>query len=114
MKARLYKTYKEKISPYLIEKFGYKNIHQIPTIRKIVINMGLEEAVTEAKPSITVIGVGGAGCHAVNRLMEVGVTEAKVLAVHTDAIELNATRAEEKILIGRATCQGRGTGGIPF
>jgi len=46
MKARLYTTYKEKVIPLLIEKFGYKNIHQIPSIRKIVINMGLGEAVT--------------------------------------------------------------------
>ena len=43
MKARLYTEYKEKIIPLLIEKFEYKNIHQVPGVRKIVINMGLGE-----------------------------------------------------------------------
>ena len=46
MKTRLYTAYKEKVIPLLIEKFGYKNIHQVPGVRKIVINMGLGEAVT--------------------------------------------------------------------
>ncbi|MDP8233968.1 MAG: 50S ribosomal protein L5 [Candidatus Saelkia tenebricola] len=41
MKSRLYGIYKEKIVPQLIEKFGYKNMHQIPQMKKIVINMGL-------------------------------------------------------------------------
>lgn len=43
MKARLYKLYKEKIVPELMQKFGYKNIHQVPRLVKIVINMGVGE-----------------------------------------------------------------------
>jgi large subunit ribosomal protein L5 len=43
MKARLYKLYKEKIVPELMQKFGYKNIHQVPKLVKIVINMGVGE-----------------------------------------------------------------------
>ncbi len=45
MKARLYKIYIEKIVPELIQKFGYKNIHCVPKLDKIVMNMGVSEGV---------------------------------------------------------------------
>lgn len=41
MKARLYKKYVESVRPALIEKRKYKNIHQIPRLEKIVVNMGV-------------------------------------------------------------------------
>ena len=56
MKPRLYSKYLEEIRPALTEKRGYKNVHQVPVIEKIVINMGvsaslekgaLEDAVKE-------------------------------------------------------------------
>ena len=43
MQARLYKIYKESITAELKEKFGYKNIHQVPALKKIVVNMGVGE-----------------------------------------------------------------------
>jgi large subunit ribosomal protein L5 len=43
MKARLYNYYREKVVPELIAKFGYKNIHQVPRLHKITINMGVGE-----------------------------------------------------------------------
>ena len=43
MQARLYKIYKESIAVELKEKFGYKNIHQVPALKKIVVNMGVGE-----------------------------------------------------------------------
>lgn len=56
MKPRLYTKYLEEIRPALTEKRGYTNVHQVPVIEKIVINMGvsaslekgaLEDAVKE-------------------------------------------------------------------
>jgi large subunit ribosomal protein L5 len=41
---RLKQVYKEKIVPQLMQKFGYKNIFQVPKIEKIVINMSVNEA----------------------------------------------------------------------
>lgn len=41
MKPRLQVKYQEEVSPALKEKRGYKNVHQIPRIEKIVINMGV-------------------------------------------------------------------------
>lgn len=41
MKARYYKIYTDEVKPKLIEKHGYKNVHEIPKIEKIVVNMGV-------------------------------------------------------------------------
>jgi len=45
----LKKTYKEKIVPELIETFKYKNVMQVPKVSKIVLNMGLGEAIHNIK-----------------------------------------------------------------
>ncbi|MBV9589762.1 MAG: 50S ribosomal protein L5, partial [Hyphomicrobiales bacterium] len=42
---RLRKYYSEVVAPKLIEQFGYKNKMQVPTITKIVLNMGVGEGV---------------------------------------------------------------------
>ncbi len=47
--ARLHKQYLEKVVPELQKKFGYENVMQIPRIEKIVINMGVGEAVADGK-----------------------------------------------------------------
>lgn len=45
----LQKKYKEDVIPVLKEKFGYKNIHQVPKLHKIVINMGVGEGAKNSK-----------------------------------------------------------------
>ncbi len=47
--ARLKEFYTKEVVPGLIQEFGYKNIHQVPKITKIVVNMGLGEAVQDVK-----------------------------------------------------------------
>ena len=47
--ARLQAIYREKITPELIEKFGYKSPMQVPRITKITLNMGVSEAVSDKK-----------------------------------------------------------------
>ena len=42
--ARLQEKYEKEIIPAMIEKFGYKNIMEVPKLEKIVINMGVGEA----------------------------------------------------------------------
>ncbi|HHD11381.1 MAG TPA: 50S ribosomal protein L5 [Deltaproteobacteria bacterium] len=46
---RLKEIYKNKVVPELMKEFGYKNIMQVPKLEKIVINMGLGEAVRDIK-----------------------------------------------------------------
>jgi len=47
--ARLQAIYRDKISPELVEKFGYKSAMQVPRITKITLNMGVSEAVSDKK-----------------------------------------------------------------
>ncbi|MFT9850367.1 50S ribosomal protein L5 [Aneurinibacillus sp. REN35] len=49
MAARMLEQYKEKITPALMQKFEYKSVMQVPKIDKIVINIGLGEAVANPK-----------------------------------------------------------------
>lgn len=42
--ARLKEDYKARVAPALVEEFGYKNAMQVPSLSKIVINMGVGEA----------------------------------------------------------------------
>mgnify|MGYP001193854278 CR=1 FL=1 len=47
--ARLLEEFNNSIKPQLIEKFKYKNIHQVPKITKIVLNMGIGDAKEDSK-----------------------------------------------------------------
>jgi|EP00992_Anisonema_acinus_P007486 large subunit ribosomal protein L5 len=47
--ARLQQVYKEKVVPELLKEFEYKNVMQVPRIRKITLNMGVGEAVADKK-----------------------------------------------------------------
>jgi large subunit ribosomal protein L5 len=52
----LQKRYQDDIAPKMIEKFGYKNRLEVPRIEKIVINMGVGEAVNDSKKSSVAAG----------------------------------------------------------
>ncbi|MEK9605311.1 MAG: 50S ribosomal protein L5 [Litorivicinaceae bacterium] len=47
--ARLQQVYKEKVVPELLKEFAYKNVMQVPRIKKITLNMGVGEAVADKK-----------------------------------------------------------------
>ena len=60
MKARLYEKYKNEVVPALKEKHNYKNVHQIPKLVKIVVNMGVSAslekgAMEDAAKDLTLI-----------------------------------------------------------
>ena len=44
MKSRLYKKYLDEVRPSLMDRRKYKNVHQVPQMEKIVINMGISAA----------------------------------------------------------------------
>jgi large subunit ribosomal protein L5 len=46
---RLKEKYKNQVAPQLKEKFGYKNVHQIPKFEKVVINMSVTDAISNSK-----------------------------------------------------------------
>ncbi len=62
---------------------------------------------------IKVVGVGGAGCNAVNRMIEAGIQSASYVAVNTDKQILLLSKAENKVQIGAALTKGLGAGAEP-
>jgi len=46
---RAFKKYKEEIVPYMMKKFGYKNINQVPKVVKVSLNMGIGDAKQDTK-----------------------------------------------------------------
>jgi len=62
---------------------------------------------------IKVIGVGGAGGNAINRMIDSGLSGVEFIAVNTDAQVLETSKASVKIQIGEKTSRGLGAGGNP-
>lgn len=62
---------------------------------------------------IKVIGVGGGGCNAVNRMIESGVGGVDFIVANTDLQVLNVSNAETKLQIGKNITEGLGAGADP-
>ena len=62
---------------------------------------------------IRVVGVGGAGCNAVNRMIEAGLRGVEFVAVNTDRQALEESDADVRIPVGMELTRGLGTGGDP-
>jgi cell division protein FtsZ len=62
---------------------------------------------------IKVIGVGGGGCNAVNRMIESGVKGVEFYVANTDLQALNASKASNKIQLGESITGGLGAGANP-
>lgn len=71
------------------------------------------EPAIETFARIKVVGVGGAGGAAVNRMVDAGVDGVEFVAINTDAQALQNSRATTKIHIGRDTTRGLGAGADP-
>ena len=72
-------------------------------------NMDMDENIV----SIKVIGAGGAGGNAVNRMIENNTKGVEFIAVNTDAMALRKCAAPTKILLGEKITRGRGAGANP-
>lgn len=73
----------------------------------------IQPAAIQTFASIKVIGVGGAGGSAVNRMVEAGLKGIEFIAVNTDAQALHNSNADVKIHIGKQTTRGLGAGADP-
>lgn len=71
------------------------------------------EITHEGKAKIIVVGVGGAGCNAVNRMIEAELRNVDFVAVNTDKQDLDVCKAETKLQIGEKLTKGLGAGGNP-
>ncbi|MHB0924644.1 MAG: cell division protein FtsZ [Bellilinea sp.] len=73
-------------------------------------NYGLQP---ESFARIKVIGVGGGGCNAVNRMIEEGLNGIEFITVNTDAQALLLSKAPTRVRIGDKSTRGLGAGGNP-
>ena len=63
--------------------------------------------------TLKVIGVGGGGNNAVNRMIDDGMSNVEFIAINTDGQALNLSKAESKIQIGDKLTRGLGAGANP-
>jgi cell division protein FtsZ len=64
-------------------------------------------------PVIKVVGLGGGGCNAVNRMIDFGMKGVEFIACNTDQQALLNSQADVKIQLGPRSTRGLGAGGIP-
>ncbi len=76
------------------------------------LNLSVPE-LTELKPRISVIGVGGAGGNAVNNMVDSGLEGVEFIVANTDAQALGLSKASCRIQLGARTTQGLGAGSLP-
>ncbi|MBM3144295.1 MAG: cell division protein FtsZ [Chloroflexi bacterium] len=67
----------------------------------------------ESFARIKVVGVGGGGCNAVDRMIDEGLQGVEFIAVNTDAQALALSRATTRVRIGEKLTRGLGSGGDP-
>ncbi len=78
--------------------FGYKSV---------------DDDIKNSIPKITVLGVGGAGCNAVNSMITKGIDGVEFIVANTDAQSLLTSPASNKIQLGKQTTKGLGAGYNP-
>jgi len=71
------------------------------------------QAQAESFAHIKVVGVGGAGCNAINRMIAEGIQGIEFVAVNTDGQALLQSSAQTRVRIGDKITRGLGAGGVP-
>ncbi|HEX5934055.1 MAG TPA: cell division protein FtsZ, partial [Pseudorhizobium sp.] len=69
--------------------------------------------ITEMRPKIAVIGVGGGGGNAINNMIEENLEGVEFIAANTDAQVLATSKATRRIQLGNAVTEGLGAGSLP-
>jgi cell division protein FtsZ len=66
-----------------------------------------------SRPTVSVIGLGGAGCNIITYLSQKSIAGAKIIAANTDITHLVLQRADKLLLLGKERSKGKGCGGFP-
>ena len=90
------------------DKIGYRKIDMIQLSK----NYSLREREEEIIP-IKIVGVGGAGANALDRIVLDGMEKADLIAINTDVQSLASSVAARKVQLGRSVTRGLGAGGDP-
>lgn len=73
----------------------------------------LRTPIAARMPVLKVIGLGGGGCNAINRMIELGISGVDFITANTDCQALKASLAPTKIHLGPKSTRGLGAGGNP-
>ena len=73
----------------------------------------LKKIMKASRPSVAVIGLGGAGCNIITYLSQKSIAGAKTIAANTDITHLVLQRADKLLLMGKNRSRGKGCGGFP-
>ncbi|NKB54890.1 MAG: cell division protein FtsZ [Alphaproteobacteria bacterium] len=79
----------------------------------MTINLSMPKSQSELRPSILVVGVGGAGGNAVNNMIRSNLEGVDFVVCNTDAQSLEQSLSERKIQLGLGTTEGLGAGSRP-
>ncbi len=80
----------------------------------MTINLSVPTQTThQLQPRITVVGVGGGGCNAVNNMIDAGLQGVDFLVANTDGQSLKHSKAERKVQLGAQLTGGLGAGSKP-
>ena len=72
-----------------------------------------DKANPELKPNITVLGIGGGGCNAVNNMIRKELDGVEFIVANTDAQALLHSKSERRIQLGASLTEGLGAGSQP-
>ncbi len=73
----------------------------------------IAELLENSQPKIMVVGAGGSGCNTLNRIQEIGIVGARLVAMNTDAQHLLKIKADRKLVLGKKKTKGLGAGSNP-
>lgn len=75
--------------------------------------MDYSDTMREGFAQIKVVGIGGGGGNAVNRMIMEGLAGVEFITINTDNQALNNSKANTRVRIGDKTTRGLGAGGMP-
>ncbi len=78
-----------------------------------MLELKVDKEMQESFASIKVVGCGGGGTNAVNRMVDAGMKGVEFIAINTDRQALSISKAENKIQIGEKLTKGLGAGAVP-
>lgn len=87
--------------------------HQNVNSNRLDSDKYLSDLLKVLKIKSIVVGIGGAGNNTVSRMQDMGSNFIKTLNINTDAHDLYYSNANQKLLIGKETCNGLGSGNDP-
>ena len=82
-------------------------------IQLSVLNEGSSDISAVNPTVIKIIGCGGGGSNAVNRMIEAGVNDVEFVVMNTDLQALGVSKAQKRLAIGQKLTGGLGAGGNP-